>query len=182
MKIYRPDLQEDLMPEGTMAPRAAPRDGYRVMILNNGKPKTIQLLGYLIDEFKKHRLVASVEMHSKPSAGSPIDDAVAAAIAARSDVVIAGLGDCGSCSSCSLIDAVTIERLGVPAAVVITDVFVDVCSRVARRMGYPDYPTIVVPHPAASRSDEWLRNKAKENVDALLQMVAPQDVRVPAFA
>ena len=172
--VYRPDLKDEELPAAVIAVRRVPADGFRITLINNGKPRTLPLLTYIAEAFGKQVEVKSVEVHSKPSAGSPIDEATAARIAARSDLVIAGLGDCGACSSCSLVDALYLERLGVPAAVVITDPFTDVCGRVSRRMGFSGYAPIVVPHPAASRSDEWLRRRAQECADNLISMSVPQ--------
>ncbi len=61
-----------------------------------------------------------------------------------------------------------------PGAVVITDPFVDVCERVADRMGYAGYRPIMVPHPAASRSDEWLREWAERSIAVLVSQVLPE--------
>ena len=173
VQLYRPDLQDAPLPAAVIAPRLVPPDGFRITLINNGKPRTLQLLTYLAEAFGRQQAVRSVEVHSKPSAGSPIDEATANTIAARSDLVITGLGDCGACSSCSLVDALYMEKLGVPAAVVITDPFTDVCERVSRRMGFSGYPPIVVPHPAASRSDDWLRRRADECADRLAVLVMP---------
>ncbi len=176
VQLYRPDLQDAPLPAAVTAPRRMPPDGFRITLINNGKPKTLQLLTYIAEAFARQYAVRSVEVHSKPSAGSPIDEVTASTISARSDLVITGLGDCGACSSCSLVDALYMEKLGVPAAVVITDPFTDVCERVSRRMGFPGYPPIVVPHPAASRSDDWLRKRAEECADHLASLVMPEMV------
>ncbi|MGE0502013.1 MAG: UGSC family (seleno)protein [Rhizobiaceae bacterium] len=171
--VYRPVVDEENMPAGTLARRRIPAGGLRVTLLNNGKPKTVPLLRHIADELSRRYPVASVSVHSKPSAAFTIDDETAASLAGSSDLLISGLGDCGSCSACSLQDALQLERLGVPASVVITDAFIDVCGRVAARLGFPGYQPIVVPHPAATRSDEWLKDQARLAVDAMAPLVMP---------
>lgn len=168
--VFRPDVQDAPLPAAALTPRRVPFDGFRITLINNGKPKTLPLLTGIAEDLALRFSVKSVAVHSKPSAGSPITDDSAAEIASRSDLVITGLGDCGACSSCSLVDAILMERRGIPAAVVITEPFTDVCDRVSYRMGYPGYPPIVIPHPAASRSDEWIRKKATECADSLEAM------------
>ncbi len=171
--VYRPDLAEEPVPAGTPARRRIPAGGLRVTLLNNGKPKTVPLLTYIAEELSGRYPVASVAVHSKPSAAFTLDEETAAAIARSSDLVISGLGDCGSCSACSLQDALQMERLGVPAAVVITDAFIDVCGRVAARLGFAGYQPVVVPHPAATRQDGWLREQARLAADAMAPLVMP---------
>ncbi|MCO5164120.1 MAG: hypothetical protein M9939_23755 [Mesorhizobium sp.] len=171
--VYRPDLVEEVLPTGTLARRRIPAGGLRITLLNNGKPKTVPLLTYVSEELARHFPVTSVTVHSKPSAAFTIDEETAAGLARSSDLLIAGLGDCGSCSACSLQDALQLERLGVPAAVVITDAFVDVCGRVAVRLGFAGYQPIVVPHPAATRPDAWLKDKARLAAAAMIPLALP---------
>ncbi|MES2492169.1 MAG: UGSC family (seleno)protein [Pseudomonadota bacterium] len=174
IQVYRPVHTDPKLPPAPLAPRRHLAGGARIALINNGKPKTTDLLGYIAEAFGRIHPVASVTLHSKPSAGSPLDVPTADRIAAESDFVIAGLGDCGACSSCSLIDAVMMEERGIPGAVVITDPFVDVCARLSDRLGYAGYRPIMIPHPAASRSDEWLRGWADRSVAVLVSQVLPE--------
>lgn len=171
--VYSPVLSDPALPPAELATRRSPADGMRITLVNNGKPRTSELLTYMAEALGKHFPVTSVKLHSKPSAGSPLDDELADKIAASSDLVIAGLGDCGACSSCSLIDALMLEQRGVPASVVITDPFIDVCSRIASRMGCPEYRPVMIPHPAASRTDQWLREWAEKSVPVLMANLLP---------
>lgn len=171
--LYKPNLEERPETVGKLAMRRVPTDGLRITILNNGKAKTLQLLNHVVDEIRRDYRVASVSVHSKPSAAFVVDSDSADRIAASSDLVIAGLGDCGACSSCSLHDALQMERMGVPAAVIITEPFIDVCSRTATRLGYPGYQPVVVPHPLASRSDEAIARIAARAAEALVTLALP---------
>jgi hypothetical protein len=169
IQVYRPVLTDSTLPPAQIAPRNSGADGFRITLVNNGKPRTSELLTYMAEALGRRFTVTELHLHSKPSAGSPLDDALADRIAAASDLVITGLGDCGACSSCSLIDALMMEQRGIPASVVITDPFVDVCSRVSQRMGYAGYRPIMIPHPAASRDDIWLREWAERSVPILIE-------------
>ncbi len=171
--VYRPDVAEEIMPTGTLARRRVPAGGLRITLLNNGKPKTVPLLTYVADELASRFPVASVTVHSKPSAAFTIDPETAERLARSTDLLISGLGDCGSCSACSLQDALQLERLGVPASVVITDAFIDVCGRVAARLGFAGYQPVVVPHPAATRPDAWLKDQARLAAAAMIPLALP---------
>ncbi len=62
-------------------------------LIDNGKPNARRLLGYLADELTSRLPLATTDMHSKPSAGKPIDADVADMLAARSHLAISGVGD-----------------------------------------------------------------------------------------
>jgi hypothetical protein len=57
-------------------------------------------------------------------------------------------------------DAVTAERLGVPAMAVMTTRFVSAAELMARVLGMPGYPFVVIPHPVSSADDDGLRAMA----------------------
>jgi hypothetical protein len=164
-----PGVEENDMvaPVVERAERRRPSDGVRIALIDNGKPKAHELLEYIAEELRARLPVASVELVSKSSAGVPIDADRAAAVAARSDMVIAALGDCGACSACSLHDAVQFEQLGLPSALIISDVFVGHIARFSETLGMPGYQPIVVPHPVSSKPDEWIRRLAREAADAV---------------
>ncbi len=45
------------------------------------------------------------------------------------------------------------ERLGIPTASIITDVFLPTAKAMTRMMGVPDYEFVVAPHPLSSLTD-----------------------------
>ena len=111
----------------------------------------------IADGLRERFPVASVEVFNKGAASRVIDDDEIAAIAASSDAVIAGLGDCGACSACSLGDALKMEGAGVPSTVLISDVFIGHIASFSVAMGLPGYHTAVVPHPVSSKDDAAAR-------------------------
>lgn len=68
-------------------------------------------------------------------------------------------------------DAIAAERLGIPAAGVMTDRFVRSAQVVAQLNGLPDYPFAVIGHPVANDSDEALRKKAQIAVEQLVPIL-----------
>jgi hypothetical protein len=63
------------------------------------------------------------------------------------DMAIVGLGTRGSCTSWSVHDTVEVLRSGKPAAVVVTEVFVNLAQTAARARGVDPIPMLVLPHP-----------------------------------
>lgn len=174
IQVYVPVVEDAPAPPVDLAPRAGARGG-RLVLVDNGKPRARDLLGHLGDVLAEHLGLDDVELVSKSSAASPIEDAQADAIAARADLVVTGLGDCGACSACSLQDALLLERRGVPATVLITDVFISHVARFATNLGAPGYHHLVVPHPAATKSDDQLRLLARSTVDAAVDQLCGQN-------
>lgn len=68
-------------------------DRLHLTLIENGKPNARALLGHLADELRGRLRLATVDVHSKPTAGKPIDVDVADMLAARSHLVISGVGD-----------------------------------------------------------------------------------------
>ncbi|WP_028472396.1 UGSC family (seleno)protein [Nocardioides alkalitolerans] len=153
--------------------------GGRLVLIDNGKPKARDLLAHLGDALAERLSLDHVELVSKSSAAFPVEDAHADEIAARADLVVTGLGDCGACSACSLQDALLLERRGVPATVLITDVFVAHVARFAANLGSPGYHHLVVPHPAATKSDDRLRTLARASVDAAVEQLRSAPALLP---
>ena len=79
----------------TRAPRRARHtaEPLQLTLIDNGKPNARALLGHVAGELRGRLQLAGVDVHSKPAAGRPIDADVADMLAARSHLVIAGVGD-----------------------------------------------------------------------------------------
>jgi hypothetical protein len=59
-------------------------------------------------------------------------------------------------------DAISAERLGIPAAGVITDRFLPTARTMAEFVGLPDYPVAVIAHPISNNTEAEIRAKAEE--------------------
>jgi len=70
---------------------------------------------------------------------------------------------------CSLHDAISLERLGVPTVLLITEPFVAFRDRAAQSLGVDRYPSVNLHHPIAILSPE--------QVAAEVDRVAPNIVR-----
>ena len=68
-------------------------------------------------------------------------------------------------------DAISAEKLGIPAAAVITDRFEATARAMASASGMPDYPFVIIPHPIAGNTDDALRAKAETVYAALVRQL-----------
>ena len=59
-----------------------------------------------------------------------------------------------------MLDAISFEKRGIPAAVIITEPFVATAEAMARLAGMPEYPVAVIPHPVGSLSPDDVTARA----------------------
>jgi hypothetical protein len=68
-------------------------------------------------------------------------------------------------------DAVTAERLGVPAVGVMTERFVSAAQLMARVLGFPGYPFVIISHPVSSATGDDLRAKAAVTIPEVRRLL-----------
>jgi len=150
-------------PAFALAPRRTALDGVRVGLLDNTKHNALACLrelGRLLVEEHGAAEVSLVE--TKASFSVPVDAEIVGRYAAACDVVLTGVGDCGSCSAAAVADGINFERAGVPAAVILTDAFGTTGGAMARVQGVPDYAWITTQHPMAVLDEDQVRERAKQ--------------------
>jgi hypothetical protein len=69
-----------------------------------------------------------------------------------------------------VLDGILLEKAGVPAASIITDVFEMTGRAMAAQWGQPHYRFLAMPHPIANLSDAELDQRARE--------IAPEVVKL----
>jgi len=55
-----------------------------------------------------------------------------------------------------VLDGIKLERAGIPAVSIVTDVFVETGAEMAASHGVPDYAFLVTPHPIANLDEAQL--------------------------
>jgi hypothetical protein len=160
--VLSPVTEANALPKVSLAPRGELPDRIHLALIDNGKPKASEILELMAEALTEWLPIDEVEVFSKHTAAFPIAWSDAQDIAERADLAIAAIGDCGACSACSLHDAIQLESLGVPATVIITDVFPRTVASFARALGADGYAPVVLPHPVSSRGVERLRSLVRE--------------------
>ena len=87
------------------------------------------------------------------------------------ECAISGLGTCGSCTSWSVHDAVSVEKLGKPAIVAVTEEFATHGHNMAAHLGHPDLKVLVFPYPLEARPEAELLEIADEYYPKFLEMI-----------
>lgn len=60
-----------------------------------------------------------------------------------------------------MLDAISFEKRGIPAAAIITEPFVPTAQAMAELSGVPGYPCAVIPHPVGSLDPDEVQARAR---------------------
>jgi hypothetical protein len=137
-----------------IAPRVARLEGLRLGILDNSKWNANKLLRGAQAALGGEIGFAAVNYYVKHNFSKDAAPELIARIAAENDIVLTAIGDCGSCCSCCIRDAVALERLGKPAAAIITTEFVHETELTRAAIGMPGLVPVVIDHPVSSITAE----------------------------
>jgi len=134
----------------TLAPRSrSDLRGAAVGLLVNTKKNAdifLEEVGRLLVE---QYGVGSVLARTKLNFARPVSDGLLKELTTECDVVITGIGDCGSCSASAVTDGVMLEGRGTPTAVICSDAFRSSADAMAGLRGMPGYRYATTPHPVA---------------------------------
>src|SRR3977135_417631 len=138
----------------------------RGAVLDNGKEFSDVVLQALAEVLQRDYGVTKIKFWRKgfPAKGAPFIEEMAA----ETDVAISGVGHCGSSSPWSVIDAVNLEKAGVPTVALISRSFCPLGQIVARGEGHDGLAIVMLPHPIGE-ADET--NIARKGVDAAAECV-----------
>jgi hypothetical protein len=152
-----------------LAARKPDLKGSRVGLLANVKRNAGQFLDEVGALLQREHGAAGLVRRKKLSITDPVPPDILADLVAECDVVVVGVGDCGSCSASAVADGLALEGAGIPAVVVCSDAFSVTADAMAALQGSPGYQYVQTPHPVAPLGPEELRQRA---VAALPEIVA----------
>ena len=154
--------------DATLAPRPADLSGLRIGLLENTKHNAALLLDELAGHLEREHGARAVLRRTKTAFALPMPDELRKEFVAECDVVLVGVGDCGSCSASAVADGIAFERSGVPAAVICSDAFTVTASSMAAVQGAPDYAFLTTAHPVAILSPEAVAERAEQLLPQVL--------------
>jgi hypothetical protein len=149
------------------------------LLLNTKKNADIFLdeVGRLLVE--RHG-AAGVLVRTKQNFAQPLSGSLLKELTTECDVVVTGIGDCGSCSASAVTDGVLLEGCGTPAAVICSDAFRSSADAMAGLRGAPGYQYATTPHPVAVLTPDQVRARAATVLpDVLNLLVAPASGSTP---
>jgi hypothetical protein len=134
--------------------------GLRVALLDNGKEFSDIVLDALATTLTTDYGITDIKFWRKgfPAKGAPFIDEMVA----ESDVAVSGVGHCGSSSPWSVIDAVNLEKAGVPTVALISRSFCPLGQIVGRGVGHQALPIVMLPHPIGDADESRIAQKGIE--------------------
>jgi hypothetical protein len=155
------------------APRAhrpASLKGARVGLLINTKQNArpfLEEVGRLLEE----KYDVTLTKRTKVNFAVPEPENVIKELIADNDVIITGVGDCGSCSAAAAADGVVLESAGVPVAAIITDSFIPTADAMAALRGAPGNQYATTEHPFAVLTEDKVKQRAAQVLDDVVALL-----------
>ena len=160
------------------APRAvrpSTLEGARVGLLINTKQNAAPFLHEVGRLLVENYGVASLTERTKKNFAMPEADDVIKEMAAEADVIITGVGDCGSCSAAAAADGVVFEAAGVPTAVIVTESFRATTEAMAELRGAPGFPYATTEHPVAVLTEDKVKERAAGVMADVVALLTDED-------
>jgi hypothetical protein len=126
-----------------------------IALIDNTKPNADVILD-VVREVLAEEGVKGFPYHKKPAAAVPPPEGIERCTR-EADAAVMALADCGSCTSWLVMDAIALEKEGIPTASVCSNYFSDLASSIGAAHGASHLPLIEIEHPVVKRSREWLR-------------------------
>ncbi len=70
-----------------------------------------------------------------------------------------------------MLDAIILEKAGVPAIPIVTDAFDSTAREMAELWGVPDFRFVMMPHPLGSLAPDGIDRRAGDLVDEVLGLL-----------
>jgi hypothetical protein len=159
-------------------PRARRRKdlhGVTVGLLVNTKQNAAPFLdevGRLLME--QHGAKAAMA-RTKVNFAAPAPEDLIKEMAASCDVIVTGIGDCGSCSASAVADSIVFEAAGLPAAAICSDAFQITADAMADLRGAPGYRYATTPHPVAVLTPDQVKERAARVLDDIVTLLTAPD-------
>lgn len=140
-------------------------DFKKLTLFNNTKPGADVILDYLGENLGKSELIRVKKPAGAPATQNQLEKA------ALGEVVILGLGDCGSCSSWVILDAIRLEKLGVPTISICSTSFSEFSHELAKAHGAEDLNIVTVQHPIAGTKTSEIHNKTRKIMPLIKELL-----------
>lgn len=159
---------------GVRVPRPGALGGLTVGLLANVKQNAEEFLDAVGDLLAAEHDTAGVMRRKKLSITDPVPAEMLAELAKACDVVVIGVGDCGSCSASAVADGLAFEAAGIPAAVICSDAFVVSADAMANVMGESGYPYVTTAHPVAPLNADEVAERARLALPEIVGLLTAQ--------
>ena len=161
-------------PDAGAAPRARRRrdlHGAVIGLLVNTKQNAAPFLDEVGRLLAERYGATGTMARTKVNFAAPAPDDLVKEMTTACDVIITGIGDCGSCSASAVADGIAFEAAGLPAAAICSDAFRVTADAMAELRGAPGYRYAITPHPVAVLGPDQVRQRAAQVLDDVMNLL-----------
>jgi hypothetical protein len=141
--------------------------GLLINTKQNADPFLREVGRLLVDRYGAKGVLA----RTKVNFAQPAPEDLVKEMTANADVIITGIGDCGSCSASAVADGVVFEAADMPAAVICSDAFRATADAMAELHGAPGYRYATTPHPVAVLTPDQVKERAAQVLDEVVALL-----------
>jgi hypothetical protein len=158
VKVVEKDLLNPLADINTIKQELnpIPYDFDFVSLIDNTKPGADVILKVIENNLGNRKFTTLKKPAGGPAAIQQLE------IAAKAEIVILALGDCGSCSSWLILDAIRLEKMGTPTISICSEKFSQFAHELAKSHGAENLNILSVNHPIAGLSNQEIKLKTLE--------------------
>ncbi|MFA0833900.1 MAG: UGSC family (seleno)protein [Methanobacterium formicicum] len=142
-----------------------PEDFEKVSIINNTKPGAEIILDILRKSMGNRELIKVKKPAGAPATQKQIDKA------SSGELAILALGDCGSCTSWVILDAIRLEKMGIPTISICSTHFAPFAHELAKSHGMDELRILEIEHPIAGLSKEEVEEKTRKLIPSFLYLL-----------
>jgi hypothetical protein len=157
--------------QAALAARPVGLSGLRLGLLANTKRNAEQFLDQVGRLLGEQYGMTTVVAAKKPNIVDTAPEETLEQLRAECDVVVTGVGDCGSCSASAVADGLLLERSGVPAVVICSDAFMVSADAMADLRGAPGYRYVTTPHPVANLTPDGVKERARQAIPGIVALL-----------
>ena len=153
------------------APRRRNLRGVTVGLLVNTKQNAAPFLDEVGRLLIAEHGATGTMARTKVNFAAPAPDDLVKEMTTSCDVIITGIGDCGSCSASAVADGIAFEAAGLPAAAICSDAFRVTADAMAELRGAPGYRYATTPHPVAVLTSDQVKQRAAQVLDDVMSLL-----------
>jgi len=162
-------------PAATRAPRRAGLSGATIGLLVNTKQNAAPFLDEIGRLLVAQHGAKGTLTRTKVNFAAPAPEELVKEMTSECDVIITGIGDCGSCSASAVADGIAFEAAGLPAAAICSDAFRVTADAMAELRGAPGYPYATTPHPVAVLTPDQVQQRAAQVLGDVVALVTASE-------
>jgi hypothetical protein len=132
-----------------------------ISLLDNTKPSADIILEIIEKNINTDKCINI----KKPAGASATNEQIKQA--SQADLSILALGDCGSCTTWLILDAIKLEKQGIPTLSICSHIFAPFARELAESYGASDLRIIEVEHPLAGQSRDAIEIKIQKLRDEI---------------